>query len=160
MEFYQQRFANAADFTYFFVGAFKVDEIAPLLATYIGALPSTGKPTSKRGDLRMQFPTTVVKEAVNRGQEPRSQTAITFFADTGIDEMEDHRLRRGGARVTGASARHPARAARWDLFGRRRLQQHVARAGIRHRGGGVRQLAGERRDADGGGDEGSRPAAT
>ena len=92
MDFYQQRFANAADFTYFFVGAFKVDEIAPLVAAYVGALPSTGKPTSKRGDLRMQFPTSVVQEVVNRGQEPRSQTAITFFADTGIDEMEDHRL--------------------------------------------------------------------
>ena len=31
MAFYQQRFANAADFTFFFVGAFKVDEITPLL---------------------------------------------------------------------------------------------------------------------------------
>ena len=92
LEFYQQRFANAADFTWFVVGAFKVDEVAPLLAAYIGALPSTGKPTSKRGDLKIRFPTAVVREVVNRGQEPRSQTAITFFADTKIDEMEDHRL--------------------------------------------------------------------
>ena len=41
LAFYQQRFANAADFTFFFVGAFKVDEITPLLATYLGSLPST-----------------------------------------------------------------------------------------------------------------------
>ena len=92
LEFYQQRFANAADFTWFVVGAFKVDEVAPLFAAYIGALPSTGKATSKRGDLKIQFPTSVVREVVNRGQEPRSQTTVTFFADTKIDEMEDHRL--------------------------------------------------------------------
>ena len=30
-QYYAARFANAADFTYFFVGAFTVDEITPLL---------------------------------------------------------------------------------------------------------------------------------
>jgi len=30
---------------------------------------------------------------VRKGQEPRSQTAITFFSDTGLDELESHRLR-------------------------------------------------------------------
>ena len=92
MQFYQQRFANAANFTFFFVGAFKVDEVAPLLATYLGSLPSTGKPDSKRGDLRIQFPASVVRETITKGREPRSQTAITFFADTKLDEMEDYRL--------------------------------------------------------------------
>ena len=33
------------------------------------------------------------RETVNKGQEPRSQTAITFFSDTGLDELESHRLR-------------------------------------------------------------------
>ncbi len=92
MQFYQQRFANAANFTFFFVGAFKVDEIAPLLAAYLGSLPSTGAADSKRGDLRMQFPASVVREAVMKGREPRSQTSITFFANTGLEELEDHRL--------------------------------------------------------------------
>ena len=92
LQFYQQRFANAADFTFFFVGAFKVDEIAPLLATYLGSLPSTGKSESKRGDLRIQFPASVVRETVTKGREPSSQTAITFFANTNLQEMEDYRL--------------------------------------------------------------------
>ena len=35
----------------------------------------------------------VESETVNKGQEPRSQTAITFFSDTGLDELETHRLR-------------------------------------------------------------------
>jgi zinc protease len=92
MQFYQQRFANAANFTFFFVGAFTVDEITPLLTTYLASLPSTGKPDAKRGDLRLQFPATVIRETVVKGKEPRSQTAITFFADTKLDEMEDYRL--------------------------------------------------------------------
>jgi zinc protease len=33
-----------------------------------------------------------VREPVFKGQEPRSQTVISFFADTGLDELEVHRL--------------------------------------------------------------------
>jgi zinc protease len=91
--YYDARFKNAADFTFFFVGAFSVDQIAPLLTTYLGSLPSTGTATGKLGDLRLQFPAAVQREIVNKGQEPRSQTSITFFADTGLDEMETYRLR-------------------------------------------------------------------
>ncbi len=91
--FYDARFKNAADFTFFFVGAFTVDQVTPLLATYLGSLPSTGSATSTAGDLRLQFPATIQRETVNKGQEPRSQTAITFFADTRLDEFETHRLR-------------------------------------------------------------------
>jgi zinc protease len=90
--YYQARFANAADFTFFFVGTFKVDEIAPLVATYLGTLPSRGVRDSKIGDLKLDFPASVVRETVVKGREPRSQTILSFFADTGLDEMEVHRL--------------------------------------------------------------------
>jgi zinc protease len=91
--FYKSQFANAADFTFFFVGAFDVEAISPLLATYVGSLPSQGKATSTFGDRRMQFPGEVTREVVRKGQEPKSQTVITFFADTGLDEIEMHRVR-------------------------------------------------------------------
>jgi zinc protease len=89
--FYQQLFANAADFTFFFVGAFKVDELVPLLEKYIASLPSKGTSTSKMGDLRLQFPASIVRETVRKGQEPRAQTIVSFFADTGLEELETHR---------------------------------------------------------------------
>ena len=91
--YYDARFANAADFAFFFVGAFKVDEIIPLLTTYVASLPSRGKPTETFADDRMTFPGKIVRETVRAGREPRSQTAIHFFADTGLDEMETHRAR-------------------------------------------------------------------
>lgn len=90
-DFYTARFGNAADFTFFFVGSFKVDEVAPLLATYLGALPSTGKAESQFRDIRVTFPEAVTREVVRKGQEPRAQTVLTFFADTGLDELESHR---------------------------------------------------------------------
>jgi len=93
MAYYTARFSNAADFTFFFVGAFNVDAITPLLNTYLGSLPSKGKKTSKVGDMHLEFPKMVMRETVNKGQEPRSQTVMTFFADTKLDELETHRLR-------------------------------------------------------------------
>jgi zinc protease len=91
--FYAERFKNAADFTFFFVGAFTVEEITPLLTAYLASLPSTGKAESSGVDMGLRFPEAVVRETVRKGQEPRSQTAIMFFADTGLDELEMHRLR-------------------------------------------------------------------
>ena len=91
--FYTARFVNAADLTFFFTGSFTIEQITPLLTQYIASLPSTGAPTSKLVDLKLQFPSEVKKETVRKGQEPKSQTVISFFADTGLDEMEMHRLR-------------------------------------------------------------------
>jgi zinc protease len=95
--FYAERFRNAADFTFFFVGAFNVDQVTPLLATYLGSLPSTGKAESRGRDMELKFPGMVLRETVRKGQEPRSQTAIMFFSDTGLEEFDTHRLRAGAS---------------------------------------------------------------
>ena len=91
--FYAERFKNAADFTFFFVGAFSVDQVTPLLTTYLASLPSTGKAESMGRDMELKFPTMVLRETVKKGQEPRSQTAIMFFSNTDLEELETHRLR-------------------------------------------------------------------
>jgi zinc protease len=96
--FYADRFRNAADFTFFFVGAFTVDQVTPLLNTYLASLPSTGKSESKGRDMDVHFPKMILRETVRKGQEPRSQTAVMFFSDTGLDELDTHRLR-AGARI-------------------------------------------------------------
>ena len=93
LAYYEARFHNAADFTFFFVGAFTVDQVTPLLTTYLASLPSSGRPEAQLRNLDLRFPAMIERETVNKGQEPRSQTAITFFSDTGLDELESHRLR-------------------------------------------------------------------
>jgi zinc protease len=92
LSFYKQVFANAANFTFFFVGTFTVDAVVPLVEQYLGSLPSKGSPDGTKGEMRLEFPRSVVRETVTKGQEPRSQTVITFFADTQLEELETHRL--------------------------------------------------------------------
>jgi zinc protease len=79
--FYRSRFANAADFTLFMVGAFKIDDVLPLLARYVGGLPSTGKKASSVVDLGIRFPEKNQVAKVIKGREPRAQTVMSFFDD-------------------------------------------------------------------------------
>ena len=90
--FYRERFANAADFTFFMVGTFKVDEAAPLVARYVASLPSTGKPASRFKDVGISFPKASEKVRVAKGKEPKAETRLSFFADPPIDENEQTRV--------------------------------------------------------------------
>jgi len=90
--FYKQRFSNAADFSFFMVGAFKVDEVLPLLAQYVGSLPSTGQKTSNFKDVGLTFPTRNESATVQAGREPRGQTVISYFADPSIDPVEQEQI--------------------------------------------------------------------
>jgi len=90
--FYRQRFSNAADFTFFMVGAFKVDEAVPLLAQYVGSLPSSGSTSSTFRDVGVKFPQATERAKVEAGREPRGQTVMSFFADPSADPMEQEKL--------------------------------------------------------------------
>ncbi len=91
--FYAERFANAADFTFFLVGAFELSAIQPMVEQWIGGLPSKGEKSSTFCAMAIRFPTAPVKEEVRKGREDSSQTVMSFFADTGLNELEMHRLR-------------------------------------------------------------------
>ena len=56
LAFYKARFSNAADFTVFMAGAFQPDQAIPLLARYVGTLPSTGRRTSQARDVGLRVP--------------------------------------------------------------------------------------------------------
>ncbi len=90
--FYRDRFANAADFTFFMVGAFKPDAAIPLLARYVGSLPSTGRRTSDFRDLGVRFPATIVRETVVKGREPVAETVLSFAADVPPDALEQEKM--------------------------------------------------------------------
>ena len=90
--FYKERFSNAADFTFFMVGAFTVDEALPLVSTYIGSLPSSDRPKSTFRDVGLKFPAEIVRERVVKGREPRAQTVVSFFADPPLEENEQARV--------------------------------------------------------------------
>jgi zinc protease len=74
---YRERFANAGDFTFVFVGNFTNDSIKPLIEKYIGALPGTAAKEQARDD-GQRPPAGVVEKTVKRGVEPKSLTQIVF----------------------------------------------------------------------------------
>jgi zinc protease len=90
--FYRSRFANAADFTLFMVGTFNIDSTIPLLAKYVGSLPSTGKKLAEFKEIGIRFPSGTIREVVEKGREPRSQTLISFYADPSPDPVEQERI--------------------------------------------------------------------
>jgi zinc protease len=92
LAFYRQRFANAADFTFFIVGAFNTDAALPLLARYVGGLPSSGTRSASFKDIGVRFPSGIERAQVQKGREPRAQTLISFFADPPFDPVEQERV--------------------------------------------------------------------
>ena len=90
--FYKARFANAADFTFFMVGAFKLDEVLPLVAKYVGSLPSTGTASAAFKQMGAAFPPKIVREQVAKGREPRAQTILSFSAEPPLEENEQSRV--------------------------------------------------------------------
>ena len=91
--FYKQRFSNAADFTFYMVGAFKMEEALPLVARYVGGLPSTGSASSAFKDVGITFPSASTEVKVEKGREPKSETVISYFADPpGNDPLEQERV--------------------------------------------------------------------
>ncbi|MBI4500633.1 MAG: insulinase family protein [Gemmatimonadetes bacterium] len=77
LAFYRDRFADASDFIFFFVGSFNPDSLKPLVQTWLGSLPSISRKETWR-DVGIRPPAGVVKKAVYRGVEPQSQTQVIF----------------------------------------------------------------------------------
>ena len=87
-EFYQERFADAGDFTFYFAGAFDLDAMRPLVEQYLGALPNLGREESWR-DVGVDPPTGVIEKVVRMGVEPQSRTEIIFAGDGEYSLRED-----------------------------------------------------------------------
>ncbi|MEP6550599.1 MAG: insulinase family protein, partial [Gemmatimonadales bacterium] len=75
--FYKDRFGDASGFTFVFVGNFKTDSIKPLIAKWLGALPSAGRRETWR-DTGVRPPNGVVQRVVKKGAEPKARTALIF----------------------------------------------------------------------------------
>lgn len=76
-DIYKDRYADASDFTFFFVGSFNVDEIIPLLENYLGALPVKNRKENYK-DVSPKFPDGIKEVTVKKGQDPKSMVAIVM----------------------------------------------------------------------------------
>jgi zinc protease len=74
---YKDRFADASDFTFVFVGNVKLETLKPLVEKYLATLPSTGRKEMWK-DVGGAPPTGVVEKVVHKGTEPKANTLINF----------------------------------------------------------------------------------
>jgi zinc protease len=75
--FYKDRFADASDFTFLFVGNVDTVALKPLVETYLASLPSLGRKEKAR-DTGVRPPTGVIQKVVHKGTEPKATTNIVF----------------------------------------------------------------------------------
>ena len=76
----KERFSDASDFKFFFVGNIDLDKFKPLVEKYIGSLPSTHKNEMWK-DLNIHAPEGVINKTVYRGEAEKSITYTVFHGD-------------------------------------------------------------------------------
>jgi len=98
-DIYKERFADANDFTFVFVGNFDVESITPLLETYLGSLPTVDR-KDDWVDLGIRPPKGVVKEEIIKGTDQKSYATIIYHGETKYDKQQSYHLKSLGELVT------------------------------------------------------------
>ncbi len=80
LKIYRDRFADASDFTFVFVGNVDLTRLRPLSETYLGGLPSLRTEESWR-DVGVRPPGGVVRKEVRKGLEPQSRVQFEFTGE-------------------------------------------------------------------------------
>ena len=81
MEIYKERFANAGDFTFTFVGSFDNAAMIELAAKYIGSLPGNGVKETRTDDGKDMVKGNVRKEFVKANEGKQAMLAMIWSAD-------------------------------------------------------------------------------
>lgn len=91
LQFYKERFGNANGFTFVIVGKFDLNTIKPLLATYLGSLPSSAK-TSTFKDVGLRPVKGPLKKEVRKGSEPKSFIRLVWNGETTYSDADQFKL--------------------------------------------------------------------
>mgnify|MGYP001466698867 CR=1 FL=1 len=75
--FYRDRFADAGDFTFVFIGSFELDALRKLTETYLASLPTARRKEAWR-DVKVAFPSGQKTVTVKKGTEPKSVVDLTL----------------------------------------------------------------------------------
>jgi zinc protease len=77
LAFYKDRYADASDFTFLFVGNVDLATLKPLVEKYLASLPAINRKETFK-DVSPSAPKGVVERAVYKGTEPKANTQIYF----------------------------------------------------------------------------------
>ena len=85
LDMFANRFADASDFTFFFVGNIDVDAMKPLIAQYLGALPDKQRKEAAIDRKMDILPGTRVKEYAKEMQTPTATTIMVYSGKESYD---------------------------------------------------------------------------
>lgn len=85
---FKERFSNAGDFTFYFVGNVTDEQMRQMATTYIASLPSTQK-TETWKDVGVKTPKGKISKTVKRGVEPKSQVTFKYTGDATYSAKEE-----------------------------------------------------------------------
>jgi zinc protease len=90
-DIYKQRYANAGDFIFTFVGNFNPQQMIPLVEKYIASLPSNGTAEQWK-DLGIRYPKGTVTRVVKKGQEDQASVRLFFTGNASYSDLEATQL--------------------------------------------------------------------
>lgn len=96
---YKERFADAGDFHFYFVGNIDDAAIEAFAAQYLASLPSKGTHEQPK-DPGYRFIRGDLKKVVNKGQDPKSTVNIMYYGDTTYSPKEAFALQALGEVLT------------------------------------------------------------
>ena len=85
---YQERFDNASDFHFYFVGNLDEDKLKSLAEKYIAGLPSKSDAKEEITDLGFRQKKGDFKKVFHKGNDPKSSVRIQFYGETEYDQKE------------------------------------------------------------------------
>jgi zinc protease len=85
---YKERFANAADFNFYFVGNFDEKELEKHIELYLASLPATADKHETAVDLGYRMRKGNIEKIINKGKDPKSSVRILIYGDTKYDKEE------------------------------------------------------------------------
>ncbi len=90
-EIYKERFSNAGQFLFTFVGNFTTDSIKPLIEKYIASLPGNSQKELYK-DPGVRMPTGHINKVIHKGRENKAAVRLFFSGETEYNETDDIQL--------------------------------------------------------------------
>ena len=88
---YKERFADASDFTFTFIGNFEVEQIKPILEQWLGSLPSI-KREEQAKDLGIHIPAGLIQKTVYKGSDQKATVRLVFSGEYVYNEDNNIQL--------------------------------------------------------------------
>lgn len=87
-EIYKERFSNAGQFLFTFVGSFNTDSLKPLVEKYVASLPADSRKETWR-DVGIRYPSGRLNKVIRKGREDKASVRLFFTGLTEFNETDD-----------------------------------------------------------------------